>query len=98
VVEVATQSARPEVIAPPSLIKVSTRSEHPAPPVGDGPVRLHMSGNGDEVVVTWEADGLLIYRESKNGGWSPPRALMIDESLEIDEAHQLLSNRVRSRR
>lgn len=98
VVEVATQTAHPEVVAPPSLIKVSTRSEHPAPVVGDGPVRLHLSSTGDEVVVAWEAEGLLVYRESRNGGWTPPRALAIDDSLEIDEAHQLLSNRVRSRR
>ena len=97
VVEVEPQSLDGSVRPPSSLLRVATSSERPAPEIGDGPVRLHLSESGEELLVTWEKDDALVYRETVAGGWSEARELALGESFDAEQAHEILANRVRYR-
>ncbi len=83
---------------PAQTIDILVRSDMPAPAIGQGLTTLYTSRSGDRQLVTWEDEegGAIHWVESqRQGTWSEPFSLPIDESLTFDEAHRLLAAKVR---
>ncbi len=91
--------ARDETAAPvpTSQILVLVTSVLPSPATGSDEVALHLSRNGRETLVSWLADGIVFYRESRGQGWSAPRPLHLGPNLDLAHAHQLLDQRAEER-
>lgn len=76
-------------------LNVSVISNRVAPDVG-GSAELFLSESGRNVIVTWEGDGVIHYRESAGDGWSEPGVIELTEDLDRDAVYQMLSERVRT--
>jgi hypothetical protein len=80
------------------LLKVTPVSSRVAPEV-DGEATLWLSENGRHVLVTWEDERGIYYRESLDDedGWSDVGTLEPGNGLDRDEIYRTLAERVRSR-
>lgn len=71
------------------------------PPSTDGaPASLFLSGDGEDALVAWEADGVVYFRESDDraeGGWGPVRSLGVTAGEDPSLVADLLRARVRGR-
>jgi hypothetical protein len=81
----------------PTILLARVGSSRPAPEVGNTAVTLYPSPNGSDVLVAWETPTALNYVESDGDGWSQLRSLPLGDDLDLDDAHQLLEHRSRSR-
>ncbi len=75
--------------------QISVVSDRPAPEVG-GPAELMLSESGQDLIVTWEADGAVYYRESEGDGWSETHAIELNEDLDRETVYRMLEDRVRA--
>ncbi len=80
--------------APYHYYQVTVVSDRPAPEVG-GHAELLLSKSGENVIVTWEADGHVFYSESLDEGWSEPTSILLTEDLDYDTIRRMLSERIR---
>lgn len=83
---------------PTQTVDVVVRSNLPAPEIGEGPTGLYTSRCGDRQLVAWydEEGSVVLWRESRSdGSWSEPFSLAIDDTLTVEEAHQLLAAKAR---
>lgn len=81
--------------APYQYIKVTPISDRVAPEVG-GPAELILSESGESVIVAWEADGLVHYRESQGEGWSEISVIELTENLDRESVRRMLGDYVRA--
>lgn len=75
--------------------QITTVSDREAPEVG-GPAELLLSESGENVIVTWEEEGSVLYRESLGDSWSEPTSIELTEDLDRATVYRMLSERVRA--
>lgn len=56
-----------------------------------------VSATGENALLAWQGDGVLLYRETVADGWSETRSLTLGPGLGLDQALALLERRVRDR-
>ncbi len=76
-------------------LSASVVSDRPAPEVG-GPAELLLSESGRNVIVTWEEEGRVYYRESQGEEWSEAGEIELSEDLDRDAVYRMLEERVRT--
>ena len=57
-------------------------------------VRTLTSGTGEDLVLAWDVDGAVRYRQSHGEGWSDVRTLTLDASLSREQAYEILQKRL----
>jgi hypothetical protein len=84
--------------APGYLVKVTPVSSRVAPEVG-GEATMWLSESGRHVLVTWEDERAIYYRESLDDedGWSEVGILELGNGLGRDDIYRTLAERVRTR-
>ncbi len=83
---------------PTQSLDIMVKSDQPAPAAGEGPATVLTSQNGRSLLVTWddEETGQIHWVESRRGApWSEPFSLTLDHSLSLEEAHDLLQQKIR---
>ncbi len=81
------------------LLQVRTPSSLPAPRVGPGTVKLFVSEDGSNVLVSWAQADKVLYRlsnSSNSSGWSDPMTVTFSPTIDINKAYDILSQRVRN--
>ena len=79
------------------LLQLRTASSRPVPRVGPGTVKLFVSEDGSDVLVSWAQTDKVIYRLSKGAGWTDTLTLALSPTLDINKAYDILGQRVRNR-
>ena len=69
----------------------------PVPRVGPGAVRLFVSDTGENLIVSWAQADRVLYRNSRNNGWSDARELKFSDTLDLAKAYQILEQRLGNR-
>jgi len=95
--EILETSNGAETDAPANLFRVVEVSARPVPPTGELDNALFLSRNGREVVVSWIADAVVFYRESRGQGWSEARPLRLGNELDLRHAREILERRADER-
>lgn len=67
----------------------------PLPQVGTEQVEMFLSETGQDVIVSWTEGNRLRYRQSQDGDWSETRELRLGGGLDLAQAYQILSRKVR---
>ena len=80
---------------PTQYVKVSAVSDRVAPEV-NGIAELILSESGRGVIVKWETETHVYYRQSEDDGWTEVRAIELTESLDRDQVHRMLEDFVRA--
>ena len=75
--------------------QVTVVTDREAPEVG-GQAELMLSDSGQNVIVAWEAEGHVVYRESLEDGWSDPSSIELTDDLDRKTVYRMLSDRVRA--
>lgn len=78
------------------LLRVYVVSDREAPDVG-GDAALLVSEDGEEGMVAWPEGEELRYRETSGAIWSDVRAVPLDEGFDLEQARQLLRQRLQRR-
>jgi hypothetical protein len=81
----------------PDQVRVSLTSARPLPATGAGKTAVFISRTGKNLLVSWEHDGVLSYRESKDGGWSQQFVLRPTGPDGLAAAYQALRDRIADR-
>jgi hypothetical protein len=72
-------------------------SNLPVPRVGPGAVRLLVSESGANLIVSWAQADKVLYRNSRDNGWTDPRELRFANDLDLNKAYQVLEQRLSNR-
>ncbi len=80
---------------PRHFYQITVVSDREAPEVG-GPAELLLSESGENVIVAWEAEGHILYRESLSEGWSEASSIELNDDLDRETVYRMLSERVRA--
>jgi hypothetical protein len=68
-----------------------------APEVGAGSVNLYLAPNGRRAIASWQGADGVYYRESTESGWTEPRRIALDGTVDAARAELILRQRVRER-
>jgi hypothetical protein len=79
------------------LLQIRLASSRPVPRVGPGTVKLFVSEDGSDVLVSWAQADKVLYRLSRDGGWGDSLTLNLSPTLDINKAYDILGQRVRNR-
>ncbi|HET9209629.1 MAG TPA: hypothetical protein VFR03_04490 [Thermoanaerobaculia bacterium] len=79
------------------LLQIRLASSRPTPRVGPGTVKLFVSEDGGDVLVSWAQADKVLYRLSRGGAWSDSLTLNLSPTLDINKAYDILGQRVRNR-
>lgn len=77
------------------FIQFRMASSLPLPEVGNGQLEMFLSETGQDLIVSWTEGDRLYYRQSQNGGWSEVREFRLGGGLDLAQAYQILSRKVR---
>ncbi len=82
---------------PARMLKVTPASSRQAPQV-DGDASMWLSDSGQHVLVTWEDEHRIYYRESldESDGWSEVGAIELGNGLDREDIYRTLAERARS--
>ncbi len=86
-----------EDLPPAHLLQVRTASSRPAPAIGPGAVRVFVSETGANALVSWAGKDRVFYRDSQGNGWSDVRELKLSDSFDLNQAYDVLDQRVQNR-
>lgn len=93
----ATPNAEPTVDEPGHALAVNTAADLPIPDTGDSVPRVHTSAHGDSLLVSWEQDDKILYRESTEDGWTDVLSIELGPNMTREQAEQILAHRARNR-
>ncbi|HEY2295583.1 MAG TPA: hypothetical protein VGM86_33175 [Thermoanaerobaculia bacterium] len=79
------------------LLQVRTASTRSTPRVGPGTVKLFVSEDGSDVLVSWAQTDKVLYSPSQDSGWATPLTLTLSPTIDINKAYDILGQRVRNR-
>jgi hypothetical protein len=79
------------------LLQIRTASSRVAPRVGPGTVKLFVSEDGGDVLVSWAQADKVLYRLSNSSGWGDALTITLSPTIDINKAYDILSQRVRNR-
>src|SRR6185295_12862787 len=86
-----------EDLPPAHLLQVRTASSRPAPAIGPGAVRVFVSETGANALVSWTGKDRVFYRDSQGNGWSDVRELKLSDGFDLNQAYDVLDQRVQNR-
>lgn len=78
------------------LLQIRTASSRVPPRVGPGTVKLFVSEDGGDVLVSWAQADKVLYRLSNSSGWGDALTISLSPTIDIDKAYDILSQRVRN--
>ena len=78
------------------LLQFRTASTRPTPRVGPGAVKLFVSEDGSDVLVSWAQSDKVLYSPSRDTGWVAPLTLTLSPTIDINKAYDILGQRVRN--
>ncbi len=78
---------------PRHYFQITAVSDRQAPEVG-APAELILSESGENVIVAWEVEGHIAYRESSGDGWSEANSIEVTGDLDREAIFRMLSERV----
>lgn len=93
----ADQSPSGPVNAGASLLQFRVISAFPVPAGAPGAVRIFTSQTGENLIVSWAQTDRVVYRNSRNSGWSDLKEIRFSDSLNLDKAYNILDQKVRNR-
>lgn len=93
--EIDDPQQRPEAL-PTHLIHFRVADSRPTPQVGSNSVRLFVSEDGEDMLISWLEKDRVLYRMSRNDGWTEQREIKLSESVNLDRAYEILTQRVRN--
>ncbi len=79
------------------IFQLRVVSSLPAPPAGAGAVRLFVSKTGEDLIVSWAEADKVVYRNSRDTGWTETRELRLGENFDLAKAYEVLEQRLRNR-
>ncbi|HEX9942342.1 MAG TPA: hypothetical protein VGG03_10020 [Thermoanaerobaculia bacterium] len=79
------------------LLQFRVMSSLPVPPASQGSVRLFLSESGENLIASWAQADRVVYRVSRENGWSDAKELKFSNSLNLAKAYEILEQRVRNR-
>lgn len=95
IAEIESPQPKPEA-SPAHLIHFRVADSLPTPQVGSNGVRLFVSENGEDMLLSWTEKDRVLYRMSKNDGWTDQREIRLSESVNLERAYEILTQRVRN--
>lgn len=96
IAEIEDPQPRP-VASPAHLIHFRVANSLPTPQVGTNNLRMFVSESGDDLLISWMDKDRVLYRISnENGGWSDQREIKLSDSVTLDRAYEILTQRVRN--
>lgn len=95
IAEIEDPQPRPNA-SPAHLIHFRVADSRPTPQVGSNGIRLFVSENGEDMLISWTEKDRVLYRMSKNDGWTEQRELRLSESVSLERAYEILTQRVRN--
>ncbi len=95
VAEIEDPQTEPEA-SPAHLIHFRVADSRPVPQVGSNGVRLFTSESGEDMLIAWNEKDRVLYRMSKNDGWTDQREIRLSEAVNLERAYEILAQRVRN--
>ncbi|MCB1056791.1 MAG: hypothetical protein KDD11_14915 [Acidobacteria bacterium] len=95
-----SEISTPDASAPQThshFLSLRVVSQRPLMDTDQAPAAIFLSESGEQVLVAWEGDGRLLYRESTSAGWSDLRSLELGDRLDAESGYQILQERTRTR-
>lgn len=83
-------------VSPTHLIHFRVADSLPVPQVGSNGVRLFVSESGEDMLISWTERDRVLYRMSRNDGWTEQREIKLSDSVNLDRAYEILTQRVRN--
>jgi hypothetical protein len=93
----ATPTAEPTVENPGHALAHHTAVDLPVPDTGDAMPSIYTSAHGDSLLVSWEQDDKILYRESTAEGWTDVLSIALGPNMTQEQAEQILAQRARNR-
>lgn len=93
----ATPTAEPTVDKPGHALAVHTAVDLPIPDTGDAVPNIYTSAHGDSLLVSWEDDDKILYRESTEDGWTDVLSIALGPNMTREQAERILAQRARNR-
>lgn len=78
----------------PHLLNFHVAASWPAPETGNGVVRFFPAKSGNALVVAWEEDGKVKYRETQGADWSTIREIALSSAVDVNRAYRILEQRM----
>jgi hypothetical protein len=82
--------------SPAHLIHFRVADSRPVPQVGSNGVQLFVSENGEDMLISWTEKDRVLYRMTRNDGWTEQREIKLSESVNLERAYEILAQRVRN--
>ena len=93
----ASPTAEPTVDKPGHALFVATVTNLPIPETGTAVPNVYTSAKGDSLLVSWEQDDKIQYRESTEDGWTEVLSITLGPNMTREQAQQILAHRARNR-
>jgi len=93
----ATPTAEPSVAEPGHALAVHNAADLPVPDTGDAVPSVYTSSHGDSLLVSWEQDDKILYRESTVDGWTDILSITLGPTMTREQAEQILAQRAKNR-
>jgi hypothetical protein len=82
--------------SPSHLIHFRVAASRAIPQVGNNGVRLFVSDSGEDMLMSWTDRDRVLYRMSRDDGWTDQREIKLSDSVDLDRAYEILAQRVRN--
>ncbi len=93
----ATPNAEPTVDNPGHALALRTAVDLPVPDTGSAVPSVFTSAHGDSLLVSWEQDDKILYRESTEDGWTDVLSITLGPNMTRAQAEQILAQRAKNR-
>lgn len=93
----ASPTAEPTVEEPGHALAHHVAVDLPIPDTGDAVPSIYTSPHGDSLIVSWEQDDKVLYRESTEDGWTDVLSISLGPNMTRAQAEQILAQRARNR-
>lgn len=92
--QLPSQLSLSEGASSPHLLNFRVAASWPAPETGNGVVRFFPAKSGNALVVAWEEDGKVKYRETQDDDWSAIREIALSTAVDVNRAYRILEERM----
>ena len=79
------------------ILHFQVATVRPAPRVGTTAVAMFLSETGENVLVAWQENGKIVYKDSQENAWADPREIRLTPAMTAERAYEMLQQRVRNR-
>jgi hypothetical protein len=85
------------VAEPGHALALHTAVDLPVPDTGNAVPSVYTSTHGDSLIVSWEQDDKILYRESTADGWTDVLSIALGPNMTREQAEQILAQRAKNR-